>query len=151
MTTKEISKQELKKAIQIAFEGDNDIVNFYDPHRIVSCVNDIVADISSKVDGYGEETKCMGVYDRNELVGYFVYCKRMLVSFSLKMSYRTRANLRDFFKLIRKTIGKQFVCFLFERNKRAITWLQKHGMMIVELMPHPNSHHLITKLSFSCQ
>lgn len=127
MTTKEISYKELEKAIKIAFIEDKKIFALYDPHVKVETVEDIVVDIVRKVSHF-TGAKLIGVYENDELVGYFVYRGKILISFSIAMTYRVRKYLREFFQLMNKELKKDFVVYLWRRNSRAIRWLEKNGL-----------------------
>lgn len=127
MTTKEITYPLLEQAIRIAYREDRKIVDFYDSNVVVNSVGDIVTDIVRKIKGF-EAPVLRGVYEKNCLIGYFVYQGKMLISFSISVRYRVRKYLREFFGLINKELKKDFVCFLWRRNKRAIRWLEKNGL-----------------------
>ncbi len=127
MTTKEITYNTFEEAIRVSFKEDLHIFDFYDPNVKVGTVKDIVNDITRKVSHFAG-AKLRGVYEGTELIGYFVYQGRILISFSLAIKYRVRKYLRDFFNLINKELKKDFVVYLWKRNVRAIKWLQKNGL-----------------------
>lgn len=131
MTTKKITYQELSKAIRAAFDSDKELLEkFYDPNVKVNDVDEAVKDVSRKVATFSE-AEYRGVYDKNELVGYFVFRNKLLISFGLNIGYRTRNYLREFFRLIRTEIKGKFGCLLFARNVRAIKFLVKQGMELM--------------------
>lgn len=128
MIIRDILYEDLLKAIKIAFEGDNDIFNFYDPNENPKDIKDIVEDIGSKILEY-EGGIYRGVYDDKNLVGYFVYIDNVLISFALNIKYRVKEWLDFLYESIKKELGL-FICCLWNTNKRAIKWLQKNNMKI---------------------
>ena len=95
MIAKKISSKKLPTAIKIAFSGDVNLKEFYDSNAAVETVDDMVADVERKVLEYSQQMPVtfMGVYEKNELVGYFVYSGMLLISFGLNIKCRVR-NLR---------------------------------------------------------
>lgn len=146
MKTEQLTYSELLEAIEFSFTGDDNIYDFYDPSVVVNSLKNIVDNISEKIREY-ENAKYFGVYRWGELIGYFVFEKDYLISFAINIKYRNRRNLRVFFRLIVKKIGKNFTCYLWSRNIRAIIWLQKMGMQIQNEFVYIN--HLVTKLTYS--
>lgn len=147
MIAKEININRLKEAIKVAFVDDGNIAKFYDPHKSIESVEDIIEDIYKKVSEFrnapGGSTVIKGVFEKNELIGYYVNTPSMLISFSINTKYRTRHYLKEFYSLIKRDMNKKFVCYLFSKNVRAIKWLQKMGMKITGF------HNQITQLK--CQ
>lgn len=132
MTSKKISIEKLKEAIEVAFDGDNEIVKLYDPNVEVRNIKDVVNDIYNKIFEIKDLCICKGVYDSQTLIGYYIYSSILLISFSLNVKYRTESNLIDFFDIIKKDLGDEFGCRLWSKNKRAIKWLEKNGMESIE-------------------
>jgi hypothetical protein len=126
-----ITYKTLNEAIRIAFSKDENILSLYDPTKKVECLEDIVEDISRKIKEYDDgELTMQGVYEKNNLIGYFVYRHKLLISFSLNIRYRIRKYLNKFFQLIKERFKGTFHCILFSRNIRAIKWLIKNNMQI---------------------
>ena len=132
MISKEIKYDDLYKAIKIALVEDKNIVELYDPNIRVENANDVVDDIYRKIFEIKEHCICKGVFEKEKLIGYYVYTDLLLLSFSISSQYRTRGFLRDFFSLIRRDLGKKFMCRLWSKNIRAIKWLLKNNFEIVE-------------------
>lgn len=130
MIAKEITYEELKKAIEIAFTGDDEIVALYDPNIEVSSVDDVIKDIDRKIFEIIGDCECKGIYDNEELIGYYVHMGKLLISFGLSSHYRK--NNKDFFELIKKDLVNYFGCRLWSKNKRAINWLIKNEMTFVD-------------------
>jgi hypothetical protein len=130
-----VKYENLKNAIKIAFDEDKKIFEFYDPNSDVANLDEIVEDIYNKIDGYKEFSGgiiAMEVYEKNKLIGYFVYNNKMLISFGLNIAYRQRKYFKEFFNLMKITLGKGFSCMLWSKNIRAIKWLMKMGMMPIK-------------------
>jgi len=141
MTTKPITYPQLEKAIKIAFEGDKEVLSIYDPNVIVNSVEDIVIDIVGKIKGFGE-VQIKGVFDKNKMVGYFIRRGGLLISFGISVEYRLRQFKRNLFDLIKKDFRGMFMCFLWSTNARAIRYLIKNGMTVIE------TDHQLTKLVY---
>lgn len=140
MNTKKLNNIEFQKAIHVAFNNDVNIYNLYCPHIKVESVNDIVKDISQRIWKGEEHATIKGVYEKGELIGYYVYRDHLLISFGLSVKYRMRKYLRDFYSNMKKELGGHFTVFLWSRNIRAIKWFIKNGCGIVE------QNNLITQL-----
>lgn len=141
MIAKTITYKELEGAIKIAFSDDPKIFEIYDPNVKVSSVEEIAENIMSKVKDHGS-VQLKGVYDKNKLVGYYIRGKGMLISFGLCMEYRVRKFKNKLFDLIKQDFKGTFVCFLWSVNIRAIVWLQKQGMQVIQ------TDHQLTKLIY---
>lgn len=142
MQAKIISYNRLKDAVKIAFYEDKDIFKFFDPTVEVKGLDELVENILQKILTYGENCFYVGVYEKEALIGYFVYKDKQLISFSLSVEYRTRKYLRDFFRLIRTEIKGHFMVLLWSKNIRAIKYLIKHGMQEI------NRGNNITQLAY---
>lgn len=140
MIEKVINGEEFKKAIKAAFDGDTAIFELYCPHIKVTSVDQIVSDIFCRIRKDEADVTLKGIYEKGELIGYYVYRKDMLVSFAINIRFRTRSYLKELFKLMRRSVGKKFVCFLWTKNIRAIKYLIKNGMTVI------GQDHLITQL-----
>ena len=131
MTPKQISYNQLRKAIEVSFNNDNFIFDFYDPNSKVENLTEIVDDILNKINTY-EKPFYFGIYDKEKLIGYFVYKESQLISFALAKEYRVRKYLREFFKIIKNQIKGHFSCVLWAKNTRAIKYLLKHKMEVIK-------------------
>lgn len=141
MTTKLITYNQLKDAINLSFQNDKKIMEFYDPDVKVESLEDIVEDVSAKILTHGT-CSYIGVLDKNKVVGFFVYKEGQLISFGLSVEYRIRKYLREFFKLIKTELRGHFMVFLWNKNIRGIKYLNKHGMEII------NKNNYITQLAY---
>jgi len=130
MIPKQISYNQLRKAIEVSFNNDNFIFDFYDPNTKVENIEEIVNDVLKKINTY-EIPFYFGVYDKEKLIGYFVYKENQLISFALAKEYRVRKYLREFFKIIKNQIKGHFMCLLWKKNIRASKYLLKNKMEII--------------------
>lgn len=128
MKIKTISYNLLLKAIEISFNEDEDIFKLYDPNENPQNVNDIIKDIGFKILEYNGGIY-KGVFNGEELIGYFVYMDNILISFALNIKYRIKIWLDFLFDSIKKELGL-FICCLWVKNTRAIKWLLKKNMKI---------------------
>jgi|ERR1700748_256805 len=144
MIVKDISGDEFKKAISIAFSNDSQILSLYDPNVTVESVEEIVQDIIKKVTEHGN-VQCKGIYDKNKLVGYFVRGAGMLISFGLCVQYRVRKYKKELFALIKEDFKGMFVCFLWSKNVRGIRYLEKCGMKVIQ------TDYQLTKLIYNAR
>lgn len=142
MVSKIINREQFKQAIRVGFDSDDNIIPMYCPHVKVENVDDIVSDISSRIEkGKGDAT-LKGVFENGQLIGYYVYEGKTLISFALNVQYRTRKYLKEFWAKIRSDLKGGFQAFLWSANGRGISWLVKNGMKIIA------QDHLITHLIF---
>lgn len=141
MIAKTITYKELELAIKVAFADDPKIIELYDPNVVVNSVDDIAGDILRKVKDHGE-VQIKGVYDKNKLVGYFIRRGGLLISFGISMEYRLRQFKRGLFDIIKKDFRGMFICFLWSKNVRAIRYLEKNGMKVMQ------TDHQLTKLIY---
>lgn len=133
MISKSISYEELKKAIDAAFEDDHEIVGMYDPSQNVSNLSEVSDNIYKKLFELKDIVECKGVYSEKKLIGYYVFIDSLLISFALNKELRVPQHLNGFFKLIKKDLGDLFVCRLWDSNMRGIKWLVKNDMQIVDI------------------
>lgn len=132
MIAKCINKKQFKEAIRISFDGDDKIYGLYNPNVKVENIDDIVKDISERVESDVRGIAIKGAYEDNSLVGYYAYAGDTLVSFGLSVEHRQRKHLKALWGLIRKDLKGAFQCYLFTRNIRGCKWLQKNGMKIFQ-------------------
>jgi hypothetical protein len=135
LEVQQINITELKQYIEIAFEGDKELINFYDKNSCVSNHNDMSSNTHFKLTEY----KCY--FDRcfhykvvldNTPIGFIFITKNpnLLVSFSVNKKYRNKETLKKYFELIQHIFSEPFICLLYNENYRAINWLEKCGMEV---------------------
>jgi hypothetical protein len=130
MNAQPITYQELRKAIKVSFEQDKKLKEYYDPNAKVETLEDVINDVTRKLLDHEKDggLSLLGVYNKKELVGYFVRRGGMLISFGLAVKYRVRKFKREFFNLIREEFKGMFICFLWQKNVRAIRFMMNMGM-----------------------
>lgn len=136
----------IKEVIRFAFDNDEEIFKYFDPNfPNVKNLDDLVENIYEKIVSHEHifETKFV-----NLKYGYFFYVvsPRLLISFGVNVNYRMPYLLDNFWSEIKKELGNNFSCFLWDKNKRAIKWLQKNGMKIDNKNQYQLNNHKIIKL-----
>ena len=132
MIVKIIDVGGLKEAIEIAFDGDEEIVELYDPNIKVNSVGEVVEDIYRKLFEIKNICIFKAVYTSQTLIGYYAYSDMLLISFGINNKYRTKENLSELFDVIRNDLGEVFGCRLWSKNLRAINWLKKNKMQVLD-------------------
>lgn len=120
------------------FKSDEQLLNYFDPTSSAKTNEEAAMEIYHKLVEHAREKECHFV--RSE-IGYIFYHDDLLISFCVKPEYRNKKTLRYFGNMIKKQIGEHFKCFLFNRNTRAINFLEQMGMK------REKSNELITLLS----
>lgn len=127
------------------FKDDVELLRYFDP--LSTAVNNEQAsmEIYHKLVEYSNERKCKFIRMEHGYIFYakpkWFFQKRILVSFCLKPEFRTWSCVSSFWEEIKKNLGASFVCYLYNKNTRAINFLIKGGMKIKK------TNELITLLS----
>ena len=111
---------------------------FYDKKADVTTLDELVSDVVRKVKDYFEvfpDTVFKVVIEKGKTIGYIVFKEATLISFGLAIEYRQRKYLNEFFSLIKKELRGRFVCMLWSRNIRAVKFLMKNGLKILDTNP----------------
>lgn len=120
----------IKKYIDIAYAGDTEILDYFDPSFPVSSVEEVCDNIYQKLlVNYPEanfEPLAYGGVD----IGYFVWLPELLISFGINKSYRNKIVLEGVWHKMTASIGESFSISLFDHNTRAIKWLKRCGMKV---------------------
>jgi len=138
MTTKTIPYSQLESAVRVTFENDKEIFKFYDKKAVVTNLDELGSDVAKKLKEYADvfqDTEFKIVVDKNKTVGYIVFKEETLISFGLAFEYRQRKYLNEFFSLIKKELRGRFIVMLWSRNIRAVKWLMKNGLKILDTNP----------------
>lgn len=139
MIAKEATYKELESAVRTAFADDKEIFKFYDKNAVVTNLDDLVQDVMRKLKEHVPifpDTTFKTIWDKGKIVGYLAYKKETLISFGLCVEYRQRKYLKEFFSIIKKELHGPFLCSLWSRNIRAVKWLMKNGLRILDTNPH---------------
>ncbi len=114
------------------FEGDDDLVRYFDPSVVVHTWAECCVAIEKKIrTEYPEAVILLVREDDGKAIGYYVVEDDLLISFGLHLSYRDKEHLTAFWELIKAEFAGSFMCLLYSCNARAISWLQKAGMQIL--------------------
>jgi hypothetical protein len=128
------------------FEHDSRLLWYFDPLSTASNNKQAATEIYHKLVDHAKGGNC--VFKRNE-IGYVFYSKKRrflffsrktLISFCVKPEHRTKENLIKFGDFIKSELGGRFKCYIYNRNTRAINFLEKIGMKKIE------SNNIITLL-----
>ncbi len=120
----------MKEYIYIALEGDDSIVDFFDPTIPVSNPKEAAEKIYDKLMANYPEAELRPLKHDGQVIGYFAWLPGLLISFGVNIHYRKKKVLEEVWDMIAKTVGDDFSCILYTRNSRAIKWLQRCGMHV---------------------
>ncbi len=120
------------------FSTDTLLMDYYDPTSNAKDVKEAANEVYHKLIDHSKERDCRFIRDD---IGYIFCADKLLISFCVKPEFRDKENLAYFGNLIKKNLGEHFECFLFNRNTRAINFLERIGMEQVK------SNELITLLN----
>lgn len=117
-----------KDTIFTAFKDDNEIGLYCDPSIAGATPDEVSLDVYNKLSEY--ETFYNGTfkeYQKNgQAVGFCYLIGNVLISFGINKSHRNKETLEDFYNFISSDGVSS--AFMWERNERAINWLNKCGM-----------------------
>ena len=132
LTLKKILLEDLRQYVEIAYKGDDDLLLHYwgtdlNLQEAVDLTMSLIEQVDKEVpvDYYAVESE-------EQEIGYIVKFPNNLYSFSININYRAKENLICFWELIKEVMEDGFICMLYPQNSRAIKWLQKCDMKIVE-------------------
>ena len=131
MTVQPIRIDELRDYVDAAFNGDDDILFYYDKKEKVKTIEQACENVVTKIKIVYEDSEIRGIKINGSKVGYFVYSDELLVSFGINKWYRNKAILSDMWEKIKEELGETFQCLLYSYNIRAIDFLKKCGMEIL--------------------
>ncbi len=131
-----ITKFDLRKYVEIAYRGDNDLLDFYwgDGWSLQEAVNETMFGINQVSEEVEMEYFC--VLNDEEEIGYIAKFPNNLYSFSININHRKKQNLIEFWDRIKEVMEEGFICMLYPQNSRAIKWLERCGMIKVEGVEH---------------
>jgi len=132
VTVKKISVNELPKLIQLTYEGDAELFQYLPGNHTnyMTCVNGELLNIYELAKD--KRLRYYKVIYQKKPIGYFVTFENHLYSFSINIKFRKKDILLDWWKELKKTLNKGFSCHLEERNERAIKFLEKNNMKVVD-------------------
>lgn len=132
VTLKKISVGELPNLVQIAFKGDEELFNKYYQFKMdeMGCVNTTLLKIYETA-----KLKKLNYYKvvySQKPIGFVVYFDNLLYSFGIELKHRKKDILLHWWDKITKTMPKQFACMLYAHNERAINFLKRNGMEVMD-------------------
>lgn len=132
VTFEQITLDELKGAIKIAYEYDTDLFNKY--HIIKGtfqeCVDSTMALIVQATEFFPMEY--YRVLWNNIEIGYVCKHAAMLYSYGIGIAYRRKSILKQWWMALEKLMDGSFGTALYENNKRAMRFLERNGMQLLE-------------------
>lgn len=135
LSVKTISNENLIYFIRKAFDGDIELLNYYDRGLEKRNLDAMANDTYVKLQDYEHllfDSCAYSVYKGEEAIGYYFVTTEpnMLISFGVNKKHRNKETLIEFFKIIAETLDYDFEMFLYAENKRATDWLVKCGMEV---------------------
>lgn len=74
-----------------------------------------------------------GVFLKDDLLGFFgTEFNNYINTIFVKPIYRNKEYMKQFFNLIKKTVGDKFYTALYNKNTRAINFYKKNNGVVVE-------------------
>jgi ribosomal protein S18 acetylase RimI-like enzyme len=130
---KQIKKSELPELVKISYANDVELFNKYHVGKLDFNNSVLITlDMIDKTSRLTPINYYKVVYNK-QAIGYVVSFRGFLYSFAINKNFRTKEILQDYWNGICKILGEHFICWLYPNNTRAINWLQKCGMKIVEI------------------
>lgn len=123
--------RDLYECVYSAFAGDKDLVDKY--HIVGESLDDCVRDTYNKIVEASKDItlEWYAVTDDAKIIGFVVIslAHKVLYSFGLNIKYRQ--NYSDImFTEISQLFDSEFICLLWNKNARAIKYLERNGMRI---------------------
>lgn len=139
---KRISLFDLPKLIYISYKGDSDLLNEYHIAKmdLRSAVDSTFSMImtASKI----KDLKYYKVIYERQPIGYVAtYDDNFLYSYGISVNFRKKDILIDWWKQIKKILVDDFNTMIYGNNTRAIEFLKKQGMKIIQ---EDKEHNVLT-------
>lgn len=130
-TIKKISKFELMDLVHIAYDGDTDLFEKYHIGKVnlqlaVLKTMVLIEDAAKK-----KKLSYYKIIHNKTPIGYFVTYDNCLYSFGVSIKYRCKDVLVKWWTQVKSVLGKTFEAMLYENNTRAISFLERQGMKII--------------------
>lgn len=131
MVVKNIHIEELNPFIEAAFLGDDELLNCYDKSVPVTRITDVCENVFAKIQSLIQPAELRGIEINGNKIGYFAFHPGVLISFGLRIEYRSKENLSKFWEIIKSELGGAFQCAIFSYNSRGLNFLKKGGMNVL--------------------
>lgn len=123
----------LYECIYVAFAGDKKLIEKY--HLVGKNLDECVKDTYEKILETSKEIvlEKYAVIDEEVLLGYLVVSITHKFLYSFGLAIKKREYFSDlFFQKISNLLSNDFKCILWTKNSRAIEYLKRNGMRIIE-------------------
>lgn len=141
ITVKKISKSQVAEYVDIAYRGDEDLLQRYHTqvHQTVEAA--VFSTMLMIQDASGaKDLKYFKICWNSKPIGYFVTFDGFLYSFGINIKFRKPDIHKGWWVEVKKVLGKNFFSMLYDNNSRAVDFLVRQGMKIIE---HNYEQHLI--------
>jgi hypothetical protein len=132
--TKQIPLNELPPLIRLSYEGDNEL--WETQHAIpFDNIDDAVGLTCHMIEQMAVE-KDLSAYKiiwQKKDVGYFVVFDQFLFSFGVNINFRKKDLLIGWWGWVKKYLKNNVLCILYPHQNRALGFLQKNGMKIIDI------------------
>ena len=124
---------ELENCIQIAFDGDQKLINEY--HILGGSLEDCVRDTRIKIveESYNNTMDWYKIIDDYEdIIGFVVISTTYKLLYSFGLSIKSRELYKSkFFDELKNIFDGDFTCGLWKKNTRGLRFLESMGMELV--------------------
>lgn len=131
ITIKKISRIEVWSLVELSYQGDDDLFEKYHVAKMrfedcVKCTIDMIEKVARE-----KNLVCYKIMFNKKAIGYMITFTDFLYSYAINIKFRKKNILTEWWKQVRKIMGRQFATGLYENNTRAIEFLKKQGMQFV--------------------
>jgi len=146
ITVKKISINGLPELIKTSYEGDKEILESQHVAQFDN-TKDAADSTYGMIKDMAKEKKliCYKVVYQKKSIGYFITFDKFLYSFGINPKFRRKEVLIGWWNQVVKSLEKNFMCILYPHQVRAIQFLKKNGMIVLEVDKENNSVILIHK------
>lgn len=133
VTVKKVDKERLEYLVRISYKDDIEGFNKY--HLEKYSYEEAVQKTLGMAEGMAEQTELnyFEVLFNETPIGYFITFTECLYSFAIAKHYRVKYSvLNEWWELVKSTLASVFVCIIYRNNTRAISFLQRMGMVETE-------------------
>jgi hypothetical protein len=120
----------LPNYVRIAFKGDNKLNEYHitGSNDLDKCVEDTIDKIKETSTLF--ELLLLSVIFDGQTIGFTVLGGGLLYSFGINNKYRVKEILTEWIQEIKDLLDNDFKCILWNKNSRAIKFLERQGMKI---------------------
>lgn len=132
ITIKKISINEIPELVKMSYEKDEDFFTKYYANNssYMACVNAELFKIYEMAES--EKLNYYKVIYQKKAIGYVITFGDFLYSFCINIKYRKKEILLHWWDKIQKLMPKKFGCYLYKKNERAIEFLKKNRMKVID-------------------